>query len=54
MRDIGYHYRITDIQISLALSQLDKLDAFIQRRGIWFIVIVNGAGICRFWNTLRT
>lgn len=32
MRDIGFHYRITDIQISLALSQLDKLDAFIQRR----------------------
>ena len=32
MRDIGYHYRITDIQISLAMSQLDKLDAFIQRR----------------------
>jgi len=32
MRDIGYHYRITDIQISLALSQLDKLDAFIERR----------------------
>lgn len=32
MNDIGYHYRITDIQISLALSQLDKLDAFIERR----------------------
>ena len=32
MSDIGYHYRITDLQISLALSQLDKLDAFIKRR----------------------
>lgn len=32
MNEIGYHYRITDIQISLALSQLDKLDAFIERR----------------------
>ena len=24
MRDIGFHYRITDIQIALALSQLKK------------------------------
>lgn len=32
MQEIGYHYRITDIQCCLALSQLKKLDAFIARR----------------------
>jgi UDP-4-amino-4,6-dideoxy-N-acetyl-beta-L-altrosamine transaminase len=32
MQEIGFHYRITDIQCALALSQLKKLDAFIARR----------------------
>lgn len=32
MQEIGYHYRITDIQCALALSQLKKLDRFIARR----------------------
>lgn len=32
MVDLGYNYRITDIQCALALSQLDKLDGFIERR----------------------
>tara|TARA_R110000824_G_scaffold388703_4_gene584375 strand:- start:2194 stop:3324 length:1131 start_codon:yes stop_codon:yes gene_type:complete len=32
MRDLGFNYRITDIQCSLALSQLKKLDSFIVRR----------------------
>lgn len=32
MQEIGFHYRITDIQCALALSQLRKLDAFIARR----------------------
>jgi UDP-4-amino-4,6-dideoxy-N-acetyl-beta-L-altrosamine transaminase len=32
MQELGYHYRITDIQCALALSQLKKLDAFIARR----------------------
>ena len=32
MRDLGYNYRITDIQCALGLSQLSKLDGFIKRR----------------------
>jgi len=32
MQELGYHYRITDIQCALALSQLRKLDLFIARR----------------------
>ena len=32
MKELGYHYRITDIQCALALSQLKKLNKFIARR----------------------
>jgi len=32
MRELGLNYRITDIQCSLGLSQLNKLDGFIRRR----------------------
>jgi UDP-4-amino-4,6-dideoxy-N-acetyl-beta-L-altrosamine transaminase len=32
MQELGYNYRITDIQCALGLSQLSKLDTFIQRR----------------------
>lgn len=32
MQDLGFHYRITDIQSALALSQFGKLDQFISRR----------------------
>ena len=32
MSSLGYHYRFTDIQASLANSQLDKLDQFVSRR----------------------
>ena len=32
MQELGYNYRITDIQSALALSQLKKLDKFIARR----------------------
>jgi perosamine synthetase len=32
MQELGFHYRITDIQSALGLSQLKKLDAFISRR----------------------
>lgn len=31
--DLGYNYRITDIQCALILSQLDKLEIFSKRRG---------------------
>ncbi len=32
MQDLGYNYRITDIQCALGLSQFRKLDGFIMRR----------------------
>jgi UDP-4-amino-4,6-dideoxy-N-acetyl-beta-L-altrosamine transaminase len=32
MQDIGYNYRITDIQCALGLSQLGKLEKFVSRR----------------------
>ena len=32
MRDLGFNYRITDIQCALGLVQLKKLDGFLQRR----------------------
>ena len=32
MQELGFHYRITDIQCALALSQLKKLNKFISRR----------------------
>ena len=32
MRELGFNYRITDIQCALGISQLKKLDNFIKRR----------------------
>lgn len=32
MQELGLHYRITDIQCALALSQLRKIDTFVERR----------------------
>jgi UDP-4-amino-4,6-dideoxy-N-acetyl-beta-L-altrosamine transaminase len=32
MQELGYNYRITDIQCALVLSQLNKLDRFLERR----------------------
>lgn len=32
MQELGFHYRITDIQCALGLSQFGKLDSFIDRR----------------------
>ncbi|MCC6597458.1 MAG: UDP-4-amino-4,6-dideoxy-N-acetyl-beta-L-altrosamine transaminase [Alphaproteobacteria bacterium] len=32
MQELGYNYRMTDLQCALALSQLKKIDRFIQRR----------------------
>lgn len=34
MQELGYNYRMTDIQAALGLSQLSKLDDFIARRQI--------------------
>jgi len=32
MQDVGYNYRITDMQCALALSQMNKMDVFLARR----------------------
>jgi perosamine synthetase len=32
MQELGFHYRITDIQCALGLSQLKRLDSFLERR----------------------
>ena len=32
IREIGYNYRVTDMQCALGLSQLHKLEGFLQRR----------------------
>jgi UDP-4-amino-4,6-dideoxy-N-acetyl-beta-L-altrosamine transaminase len=32
MRELGYNYRITDLQCALGLSQLNRLDSFIEKR----------------------
>ena len=32
MRELGYHYRITDIQCALGLGQLKKLNLFLKKR----------------------
>jgi perosamine synthetase len=32
MQELGFHYRITDIQCALGLSQLQKLELFLQKR----------------------
>jgi perosamine synthetase len=32
MQELGFNYRITDIQCALVLSQLNKLDMFLERR----------------------
>ena len=32
MQDLGFNYRITDIQAALGISQLRRLDSFVKRR----------------------
>ena len=32
MQELGFNYRLTEIQAALGLSQLQKLDRFLERR----------------------
>ncbi len=55
MQELGYHYRITDIQCALALSQLKKIDRFIARRRELVKVYDNAfAGQNHFWPAQQT
>ena len=32
MQELGFHYRITDIQASLAVSQIKRIKSFVNKR----------------------
>jgi len=40
--DLGFNYRMTDIQAALGLSQMQRLDEFVAKRNI----IANDMTIC--------
>ena len=49
MHELGYNYRITDIQCALGISQMERLDQFVtRRREIWACYSVALEGIDGF------
>ena len=32
MQDLGFNYRLTDIQCALGISQLERIDSFLKKR----------------------
>ncbi len=53
MVELGYNYRLTDIQSALGLSQLKRLDEFTQRRGEIASRYVDGFSGCSGFSPLR-
>lgn len=52
MLDLGFNYRITDIQCALGLSQLKRLDRFIERRKEIAVAYHRALDDLRDWITL--
>lgn len=52
MCDLGLNYRLTDIQCALGLSQLRRLDRFIERRNRIAIAYQHALNALRDWITL--
>ena len=41
MRELGFHYRMTDIQASLGITQLAKINKFLLKKLKYQIIIQN-------------
>ena len=53
MQELGYNYRITDFQCALGLSQLQRLDQFIERRREIVAAYNEAFANCEFLTTPR-
>lgn len=51
MPELGWNYRLTDLQCALGISQLEKLDGFVARRAE--LVARYDAALARFGNRVR-
>lgn len=53
--DLGYNYRMTELQAALGLSQLERLDAFVARRHVLaerYETLLNGLPLTTPWQHL--